>query len=175
MKAVCFRGPPAVGKTTLAYAVGRSILERNLIVEKLGYVSADMFAHISFDCGYTDSEIDFKYELIRQSIKLLADREYSIIFDDTYHRHQDYVAVREFLSVCGYEISLFSVTAPLEVALGRNRLRFWKERIEDHRVELLHKLHNREVDPSEVVIDTSFSVDYNCDLILGSLFSFNGG
>jgi predicted kinase len=165
MKAVCFRGPAGVGKTTLAYAVGRELV-KEFSEDKWGYVSADMFAHISFDCTYTDEEIDFKYELIYRSVTLLAERGYSLVVDDTFHRYQDYLAMEKFLLSCGYEVILFSLVAPLEVAMDRNQTRFWKEQISDARVQFLHSVHRKVTREGEIVIDTLNAVEDNRDLIL---------
>ncbi len=165
MKAISLRGPAGIGKTTIAYAVGRALLQ-SCPGEKLGYVSADMFAHVSFDCQYTDAEIDFKYELIRRTVVALAEGGYSIIFDDTFQRPGDYRSMVSFFKRYGYDTRLFFLLAPLEVALSRNGSRFWKERISDARLRMLYALHSGIKFAEETQIDTLQPVEYNSELIM---------
>ncbi|MBU0596901.1 ATP-binding protein [Patescibacteria group bacterium] len=173
MKAVCFRGPAGVGKTTLAYEVGRDIVKKTLMSNKLGYISADMFAHISFDCRYTDNEIDFKYDLIHQIVGRLAKQGYTVIYDDTFQRYKDYVAMIDCLSSNGYNVHLFSLTAPLEVVLSRNKARFWKERISNARVKMLHAIHTEHSRADETAINTLLTVEHNSSLILKEVYGVN--
>lgn len=166
MIAICLRGPAGVGKTTIAYAVGRSIIKQKILDDKIAYISADMFAHISFDCKHTKDELDIKYELIRRSVNFLSEKNFSLIYDDTYDREQDYINMVKLLEKKGYKTFLFFLTAPLSIVLSRNKLRFWKERVKDLRLKKLYEKHMTLKYFHETRIDTLISIEDNCRLII---------
>ncbi len=171
MKAICLRGPAGVGKTTIAYELGRRIKEIYPDKGIVAYVSGDMFAHVSLDCDYSDSELDLKYTLIKQCVSVLIKGKYTIILDDSIQRKSDYLAIIELLLKGGYEVDLFSLTAPYKIASTRNEERFWKERVGEFRLKKLYNINNSIVIKGEQLIDTREDVESSCDSIIESVFT----
>ncbi len=160
MMAICLRGPAAAGKTTIAYELARVLRERGLFKEILGYVSADMFAHISLDCQYTEKEMDLKYRNIELVIRNLAASNMDLVYDDTYRRRQDYCFIEDLLKELNYRpIHKFFVFVPLKEALTRNRTRFWKERLSDELVIRHHRFHEALIVSGEIMVDALLEIE----------------
>lgn len=174
MIAICLRGPAGVGKTTIAYELARVLRRRGLFQEKLGYISADMFAHISLDCQYAEWEIDLKYRHIELILRNLAMCTIDLIYDDTYRRPCDYQFIETLLEKLGYHpIHKFFIFAPFEVALERNKARFWKERLSDELIAQHYHFHRTLTVLGEIEVNGCLEVAETtrlmADIITGSM------
>ncbi len=172
MIAICLRGPAGAGKTTLAYELAKVLRQRGFFGEKLGYVSADMFAHISMDCQYTTREMDLKYRNIELVIRNLASHGMDLVYDDTYRRSQDYDFIESLLEEINYHpIYKFFVSVPLETALERNRARFWKERLSDTLIISHHHFHQALIARGEIMVDALMEVKKSARLMADEVMS----
>lgn len=154
MIAICLRGPAGAGKTTIAYELERSLRRKGFFCGAVGYVSADMFAHISMNCQYGEREMDLKYQNIELVIRNLAMADMDLIYDDTYRRTQDYQSIEALLQELNYRpIHKFFISAPLKTAIRRNRMRFWKERLTDDLIVSHYRFHKNLVVPGEITVD----------------------
>lgn len=170
MIAICLRGPAGAGKTTIAYELGRALRQRGCIKGMLGYISADMFAHISLDCQYAEPEVDLKYHNIELVIRNLASNTMDVIYDDTYRRTRDYDFIERLLQDLGYRpIYKFFVFVPLDVALRRNSSRFWKERLPDELIISHHRFHEELVGSGEIQVDALLEVGESVRLMLDAI------
>ena len=175
MIAICLRGPPAVGKTTLAYEVGIKLKELACFGNRINYLSGDMIAHISLGCRYNEDELGLKYKLIGELISILSDTSLPLILDDTFQRSDDYQNTLHLLIRMGYDpIYCFYLNVAYKVAYERNRNRYHLEQVPDGRFRLLHSTHHDVLFPNEIQLNTILPIEVNASRIIDIVCSEQG-
>lgn len=152
MIGIIITGLPASGKTYYSDWLIKILYSKGSVYHIFG----DAIAHSSYNCQYTDSELDIKYNVMNYQIVQAKEKNYSyVVIDDLFKREKDFSRIASLFEC----LIVFRLNAELSVLMERNEKRpkyhrLSTEKMKSYYCNYLDVLSSKDVD---VEINVSLS------------------
>lgn len=116
MLGIIVTGLPASGKTYYSNWLIKLLYQKGTVYHIFG----DALAHCSYNCQYTEQELDIKYNVMKYQIIQAKRSEYKyIVIDDLFKRTEDFQNITALFS----HYLIIKLIAPIPVLIERNNKR----------------------------------------------------
>lgn len=148
-------GLPASGKTYFTDFLLFELSKR----KKVAHIYGDAIAHISYNCTYSEKELELKYSNIQSIIDNVKQADYDIlIIDDLYKRKQDFYRVKELLE----DVYVVKLEALYEDLIIRNNRRPLYHRLPENKLAEYVKKYDSILLEQDINLSVNVSENSKC-------------